>query len=46
MYDVLVAVDGLPRDLYFEMILHDDDVDYPEVTIVSCYLTSFPRGSK
>jgi hypothetical protein len=46
VYDVLVPVDGLPRDLYLELILHDEDVDYPEVTIVSCHLTSFPRGPK
>jgi hypothetical protein len=44
-YEVVVPVEGLPRDLFVELTLTDDDADCPEVTIVNCHLTSFPRGS-
>lgn len=43
-YEVLIPVEGLPRDLFVEVVLHEDDT-WPEVRIVSCHLTSSPRGA-
>jgi hypothetical protein len=40
-YHVLIPVDGLPRDLFVEMVLSDDDGECPVVTIVNAHLTSY-----
>lgn len=42
VYEVLISVEGLPRELFVELVLYDDDEELPEVAIVSCHLTSFP----
>jgi hypothetical protein len=42
VYEVLFKVDGLPRDMFVELVLKDPcDEDCPEVVIVSAHLTSF-----
>ena len=42
VYEVLFAVEGLPRDIYVELVLKDPcDEECPEVVIVSAHLTSF-----
>jgi hypothetical protein len=44
VYEVLITVLGLPRDLYVELVLSDPvDEECPIVIIVSAHLTSFPR---
>jgi hypothetical protein len=47
VYEVLIPVSGFPRELFVELVLHDPiDEEDPEVVIVSCHLTSFPRGQR
>jgi len=41
-FEVSIPVAGFERELFVELVLHDDDDEVPEVTIVSCHLTSFP----
>jgi len=43
LFAVLIPVEALPRNLYVKMGLLDDDEECPEVAIVSCHLTSYPR---
>lgn len=40
-YDVLIPIDGFPRELYVELVLKDPtDPDVPEVIIVNAHLTT------
>jgi hypothetical protein len=42
VYEVVIPVAGLPRELFVEMILGDPvDKDCPVAVIVSCHLTTF-----
>ena len=42
VYEVLIPVSGLPRDLYVELVLSDPvDEECPVAVIVSAHLTSF-----
>ena len=45
LFEVVVGnFDGCPSGLYVKLGLKDADEHYPEVTIVSCHIATFPRG--
>lgn len=46
LYEVVGNINGIPGGLYVKLGLKDADEDYPEVTIVSCHVATFPRGSQ
>ncbi len=47
VYEVLFAVEDLPRNLFVELVLKDPcDEECPEVVIVSAHLTSFEHPKR
>lgn len=47
LYEVVVDnIEGIPGGLYVKLGLQSTDEDFPEVTIVSCHVATFPRGSR
>ena len=47
LFEVVVEnIDGILGGLYVKLGLKSTDEDFPEVTIVSCHVATFPRGSR
>lgn len=45
LFEVVVGnIDSVPNGLYVKLGLKNDDVEYPEVNIVSCHVATFPEG--
>jgi hypothetical protein len=36
-YKAVLPIEGFPRGFFVELVLHDDDPDYPEVRVVNAH---------